>query len=193
MTRKRRSPEEAKREILHVARQLVLEEGPDALKIKRVAQMIGISHPTILHHFGSAEGLLTQLQQDMALRMRRAFIDVLSNISPQKDRMEVFLEILQVISQKENGAILAFLLASGIDPFPPAEDKGLEKITLMLAKDRNFSMSDLKNVVLTVLLATYAESMIGDHLRARIGLQKQSPEELRTWMLDVFSKHLENT
>jgi TetR/AcrR family transcriptional regulator, repressor for neighboring sulfatase len=188
--RKRRTPEEARREILSASATIVLNEGPGALKIKTVAAFIGISHPTILHHFGSAEGLLSALQQDMTLQIRRVFFSAMNNVPKNADRMSIFHNILEVISNKEHGAILAFLLATGVDPFPPKEDRGLEKIALMLGEDRPYPISELKRIILTVLLATYGESLLGDHLRQRMGLAEQSPTELRTWMLDIFSKHL---
>ena len=66
MPRKRRSAEEARREILEAAHALLLGEGPDALKIAKIAKRARISHPLILHHFGSTEGLVQALQEKVA-------------------------------------------------------------------------------------------------------------------------------
>ena len=51
MPRRRRSPEEARAEILDAAEHLLIEEGLSALTLQRVASEVGISHPGVLHHF----------------------------------------------------------------------------------------------------------------------------------------------
>src|SRR3569833_1084953 len=38
-------------------------EGPAGLRLQDVARAAGVSHPTILHHFGSREGLVRALNQ----------------------------------------------------------------------------------------------------------------------------------
>src|SRR5205809_814516 len=56
--RLRRSPEEARRLILETAQALIARAGPEALRLQEIAAAAGISHPLILHHFGSREGLV---------------------------------------------------------------------------------------------------------------------------------------
>ena len=58
----RRRPEEAKSLILDAAEaSLKAGGGPAALRLQDVARAAGVSHPTILHHFGSREGLVRAL------------------------------------------------------------------------------------------------------------------------------------
>ncbi|PZR03630.1 MAG: hypothetical protein DI536_35720 [Archangium gephyra] len=58
MTRKRRTVEEARGEILDAAEAVLRKDGPSAIRLQDVAAAVGMSHPTVLHHFGSREGLL---------------------------------------------------------------------------------------------------------------------------------------
>lgn len=58
MTRKRRTVEEARSEILDAAEAVLRRDGPSAIRLQDVAAAVGVSHPTVLHHFGSREGLL---------------------------------------------------------------------------------------------------------------------------------------
>src|ERR1700681_1846339 len=64
--RVRRTPEEAKRLILETARALVARTGPQGLRLQDIAAEAGISHPLILHHFGSRAGLVRALAQEAA-------------------------------------------------------------------------------------------------------------------------------
>jgi AcrR family transcriptional regulator len=60
-TRRRRSAAVAQQEILDAAQRLLSQGGPDAIRLQDIALDVGISHPTILHHFGSRDGLIRAL------------------------------------------------------------------------------------------------------------------------------------
>src|ERR1700681_4516097 len=68
--RVRRTPEEAKRLILETARALVARTGPQGLRLQAIAPEAGISHPLILHHFGSRAGLVRALTREAAAELR---------------------------------------------------------------------------------------------------------------------------
>ncbi|MFC3070228.1 TetR/AcrR family transcriptional regulator [Phenylobacterium soli] len=63
--RARRSPEAARENILAAAESLLLEKGPQALKLTDVAARAGIAHATVLHHFGSIGDVQTALMERM--------------------------------------------------------------------------------------------------------------------------------
>ena len=54
--RRRLPADEAKTRILEAAQKRLTEGGPDAIRLQDLAADLGISHPAILHHFGSREG-----------------------------------------------------------------------------------------------------------------------------------------
>src|ERR1700738_4398255 len=68
--RARRTPEEARRLILETAQQLIARAGPEGLRLQEIAAAAGISHPLILHHFGSREGLVRALTQQAVAELR---------------------------------------------------------------------------------------------------------------------------
>lgn len=49
------------RRLLDLAEQTVADSGPDAVGLRDVARRAGVSHAAPVHHFGSREGLLTEL------------------------------------------------------------------------------------------------------------------------------------
>lgn len=67
-TRKRLTREQRLEQLLEVSRQLIAEEGTDALTLGRLAEAAGITKPTVYDHFGTREGLLTALYQDFEVR-----------------------------------------------------------------------------------------------------------------------------
>src|SRR5439155_19480326 len=68
--RLRRSPEEARRLILDTAQELIARNGPEGLRLQEIAAAAGISHPLILHHFGSREGLVRAFVHEAVAELR---------------------------------------------------------------------------------------------------------------------------
>ena len=63
MPRRRRSPEEARAEILDAAEHLLIHEGLGSLTLQRVAREVGISHPGVLHHFRSTKHKVAKVHE----------------------------------------------------------------------------------------------------------------------------------
>jgi Transcriptional regulator len=69
--RSRRSQAASRDHILSAAQRLLEEKGVDRLKLTEVAAAAGVSHPTVLHHFGS----IAELHMALMERMIRALVD----------------------------------------------------------------------------------------------------------------------
>src|SRR5262245_4808001 len=80
--RTRRKPDEARRLILDTAEARLREGGPAALVLKEIARDAGISHPTILHHFESREGLVQALLARGMDRLESALVAVVETTPP---------------------------------------------------------------------------------------------------------------
>ena len=85
--RVRRTPEAARALILEVAERRLAQYGLGGLKIADVAAEAGMSHGTLLHHFGSSDALRLQL----ATRMAEGLLDEVLAI--ERDRPEAEAEM----------------------------------------------------------------------------------------------------
>ncbi|MEO1056177.1 MAG: TetR family transcriptional regulator, partial [Actinomycetota bacterium] len=61
MTRRRRTPDEARAEILTAAAALLADGGVAAVQIRAIAQRVGMTDAGVAHHLGSRDDLLRQL------------------------------------------------------------------------------------------------------------------------------------
>lgn len=68
-TRVRRTPEAARENILAAAEALLVEHGPQAIKLADVAKAAGVVHANVIHHFGSIAGVETALMERMIRRL----------------------------------------------------------------------------------------------------------------------------
>jgi AcrR family transcriptional regulator len=64
-TRVRRTPEAARENILAAAEAILVEHGPQAIKLADVAKAAGVVHANVIHHFGSIGGVETALMERM--------------------------------------------------------------------------------------------------------------------------------
>ena len=78
-SRVRRSAEEARRLILDAAEKRLREGGPEAIRLQDIARDVGISHPAILHHFASRDGLTRALERRAMARLEDELVASLSS------------------------------------------------------------------------------------------------------------------
>jgi len=102
----RRSPEAARENIMAAAERLLVEKGPQALKLVDVAQAAGVSHATVLHHFTSIDGVQAALMERMIRELVARILDAPRPEAPQA-RMEAGASALFDAFEKDGGAKLA--------------------------------------------------------------------------------------
>src|SRR3954469_17078914 len=74
LTRRRRSPELARQEILDAAERVFAESQPDQVGLKQVAREAGVSHALITHYFGTYAGLLEATLERRLRVMRQTVV-----------------------------------------------------------------------------------------------------------------------
>jgi len=114
ISRKRLNPEESRSAALEAARALLIEEGPQAVTLKAVAARIGRTHANLLHHFGSAAGLQSELARSIATRVtERIAKTVQRQRSGQADVREIVDQTFDAFSREGAGALAAWMILSG--------------------------------------------------------------------------------
>ena len=194
MPRIRRKPEEARTAILDAAEKLLLEQGLSGLKLAKVAQVVGISHPGVLHHFGSAEGLLGAVHQRISLSLRHSVLDAIANPDADPGSNEIG-EILDKLGDHRTGQLLACLVAAGLDPFPPPEEKGMKRVIERVhdaVGDSEKSYEDTEFAVQLALLAMLGDAILGNSVRARMDVPNvdAATTQFRQKLQELLVAHL---
>jgi len=81
--RVRRSADDARTEILDVAERRMLRVGPDGIRLQQIAQAIGVSHPALLHHFGTREELVEAVVQRALNHLETDLVRLLAQSSTE--------------------------------------------------------------------------------------------------------------
>ena len=194
--RVRRTPEEAKRLILETAQALVARTGPQGLRLQDIAAEAGISHPLILHHFGSRAGLVRALTREAAAELKDRLVASLtqpeSSIGEQVD--QVFDAFRGGLAQR-----LAWLLVEDPDGGPANNAMILREIADTLharrvaaaAPGNTITRDDTEWLIHLVATSAFGEAMYGAQLRRSAGIAggEESARQFRAWFAALIREH----
>jgi len=100
--------------MLDAAERRLVASGPAAIRLQEVAAEVGVSHPTILHHFGSREALV---QEVVRRRVDLMNADVLAAVASGMDKREVVAPLLErlfaMFGSNGHARVVAFLALDG--------------------------------------------------------------------------------
>ena len=184
----RRTPDEARRLILEAAEAGM--GGPGGLRLETVAKAAGVSHPTILHHFGSRDGLIQALNLRAVEQLRTVLIGVLGSAPGGSENA-----IAPIFAAYRNGLAqrMVWLMQSGSFIIGPAGLPMLDEMILALHALRErlagpgvkVDLADTRAIVHLTTFAAFGDAILGKRLR-----QAQGPAEeiaQREWFENWFS------
>lgn len=181
--RKRRSPEDAREQILASARGLLLAEGPEAITLKAVAGELGMSHANLLHHFGSAAGLRSALITQMSRGVIAAVQDVSARVRDGSvDRRAVVDLVFDAVGAGGAGRLIAWMaLAGETRHLVPVFDAVRELVDALEANDegeRGEARVRIATEILAVLLPAIGDALIGGELHEALARPRETGRDL---------------
>jgi len=115
--RRRLDAADARESILAAAEGLLIEGGPDSLRLTEVATRAGVSHPNVLYHFGSVGELQSQLAQRVAVRLAGEMAQVFAAGTSGEIPLERAIDaVFSVFDEGGFARLLAWLELSKNDP-----------------------------------------------------------------------------
>jgi TetR/AcrR family transcriptional regulator, repressor for neighboring sulfatase len=187
--RLRRTPEEARRLILKVAQTRLATTGPEGLRLQEIAAAAGVSHPLILHHFGSREGLVRALTREAAAELRDKLVATMESTEYSVEQLldRVFDTFRDGLAQR-----LAWLVT--VDPGGGAE--GTQLIIRDIADrlhDRRIAAAppgaaiaraDTDSLIHLVATSAFGDALYGAQLHRSAGLPATSETDrsFRRWL-----------
>jgi AcrR family transcriptional regulator len=198
--RRRRTAEQARREILDAAEKQLSRAGPDSIRLQDVAREVGISHPTVLHHFGSRDELMRAV-------VERAFENLQSELVGafqmteihERETLTLLNRVSQTLGERGYARLLAWLLLSSeprkptIAPIRVVAEAAHANRRRRGSKNTNFE--DTLFVTMLGALVMFSDALIGENLRASAGLSSDpdAPQRFRTWLAKLIVEHVEGS
>jgi AcrR family transcriptional regulator len=196
--RKRRTAEEARSAILDVAEKMLVAAGPAGIRLQEVAADVGVSHPTVLHHFGSREGLI---QAVVARALDSLHAGLLEAVQAKKgpDQVEALLD--RVAYTMVNGGHARTFLWLALSGYQPSMEElrvrslaeAVHEMRRGLWKEDGRRVPPFEDTYFTVLLpalALLSMSALGVHQADEDG--PCGSRRFRAWLAKLIHQHLQN-
>ena len=189
--RVRRRPEDAKAQILDAADRIMAKGGgPAALRLQDVAKQAGISHPTILHHFGSREGLVRALNLRAVERLTETTLSGLPGADSSTD------SIAKTFAAYRDGLAQRTVWLMSSDNPPDRSDLFEEVVDRFHHLRKQFAspgvqpdIADSRAVIHLVTIAAFGDALIGQRLRHAGTKEPAARREFERWvstLIDTF-------
>src|SRR5215213_957786 len=176
IARERLSPDESRAAALEAARALLLEDGPQAVTLKAVAARIGKTHANLLHHFGSAAGLQSELARMISDRVTAEIARVVARQRQgEADPREIVDRTFDAFDREGAGALAAWMILSGnrnaLDPILDAIHRLVDQLGVG-HEDR-----PVHETTLWLVLAALGDSLMGGPMASALGLPREQARE----------------
>jgi AcrR family transcriptional regulator len=198
--RRRRDPETARSLILDAAEGQLITAGAAAIRLQEVAATAGVSHPTVLHYFGSREALVEAVIERSLDAMHARLVEAIGASTGREDQVVTMLEgVFDSLSRSGYGRVILWLALGG-HPVEPRE-VSLSQVLAIAHRSRTArkessgttpSRRDTAHVILlcaltltasTVLLPTLLESL-------GIGSSEKAKKRFLAWLGRLLAQHL---
>lgn len=177
ISRERLSSTESRAAALEAARQLLIEQGPQAVTLKAVGARIGKSHGNLLHHFGSAAGLQAELAAHISARVTAGIAEAVQRTRQgQADPREIVDRTFDAFDREGAGALAAWMILSGDrDALDPVL-KAIHGLVHQLGQ----GMGDrpVHDITLALVLAAVGDSLLGGAMAEALGVPRDRAREL---------------
>jgi AcrR family transcriptional regulator len=200
--RRRLDPAAAREVILDATEKRLIVAGPAGIRLQEVAADAGVSHPTVLHHFGSRE----QLVRAVVLRSIRSIsadlVEAISRSTGDGADLEAVVEgVATVFEQTGHARVVTWLALEGqsIDE-AEARVRDVVDATHALRRKRNRrgagpTREDTARTVVLAALALIGGAVLGPALMQNAGLGPwpRSGVAFRKWLTRLLVAHLDGT
>jgi AcrR family transcriptional regulator len=175
--RERLTPGESRAAALEAARRLLIEEGPQAVTLKAVAAEIGKTHANLLHHFGSAAGLQSELARSMAEQVTGSIGETVELARQgQADPREIVDRTFDAFGKEGAGALAAWMILSGntdaLNPILTSIRSLVDELKLQHEEHH------VPESTLWLVLAALGDSLLGAPFADALGLPRETAREL---------------
>jgi len=179
----RRTPEEAKSLILKVAADRLAELGLEGLNISGVAKDAGMSHATVIHHFGSTAAMREALLHQMT---RELLSDIVAALNHQEPPEQILRRLFSTLSQDGHGKLLAWRAVEHQEMKEGNESGHLFQSVIAALAEQGSGPEQARQIVYLVALAALGQSISGDIVQNLIGMTAEETDRFPAWLANTI-------
>ena len=186
--RRRRPADETRREALASARKLLIRRGASAVTLKAVADDLGTTHTNLLHHFGTAGELQSELMSLMVRELAAALMDTVAHIKSDVAAPRTAVDgVFDAFDKGGAGALAAWISFSGnlryLKPVREAVAELVAAIEKKFAHEEGEVHLAVTSAVLFIALMAFGDSVIGEPLKEMLDRDKAASRKVAAFLL----------
>jgi len=200
-TRRRLDSAAAREVILDATEKRLVVSGPAGIRLQEVAADAGVSHPTVLHHFGSRELLVKAVIVRSIETINAALVEAISRSTGDGHELEALVENVATVFEETGHARVVMWLALEGQPIEEAGVRLRDVVDATHAQrlrrrkgGRKPAREDTARAVVLATLALVGGAIIGPALMQNAGLGRtpQSGVAFRRWLTRLLLAHLDS-
>jgi AcrR family transcriptional regulator len=197
--RRRLDAETARARILDATEKRLVAAGPAGIRLQEVAADAGVSHPTVLHHFGSRELLVKAVVTRTLQSINAALVEAIRASQGDSAQLEAMIDNVAAALEEGGHARVILWLAleghrvDGADARLVDVVDATHALRLTRCKGKRPTRDDTARTVVLATLALVGGQLLGRPLLENAGLGG-GPEQLvefRRWLARLLLAHLE--
>lgn len=175
--RRRLKPDESRAAAITAARDLLLEAGPQAVTLKAVANRIGRTHANVLHHFGSAASLQSELARSISDSVTSGIAEaVIRARHGEADPREIVDKTFDAFGREGAGALAAWLILMGdkdaLQPVLAAIHNLVDEL------GQGDGDRPVHETTLWLVIAALGDSLLGNLMADSLGLPRETARKV---------------
>ena len=188
ISRRRLSPEESRAAALVAARDLLLTDGPSAVTLKAVAGRIGRTHANLLHHFGSAAGLQSELARSIADSVVSSIADAVERArAGENDARDIVDRTFDAFGREGAGALAAWMILTGNrDALNPILDSIRRLVAQLSAGHEDEQVAE---TTLSLVLSALGDALLGSPFAEALGVDQDIVRKIAAERLRARLEH----
>jgi AcrR family transcriptional regulator len=198
--RRRRTAEEARAAILDAAERRLVVSGPAGIRLQEVAADVGLSHPAVLHHFGSREALVKEVCERRFAAIHQDVVGAIAASAGGAEEIGGMLDsVFQALEAHGHGRVVFWLALEGLLAKKDElrlHDVGTAAHALRTRKRKGKTppLDDTLHVIALASLALLAESVLGRAILRDAGLgdDRAARARFRSWLAKLLADYLES-
>lgn len=191
VVRRRRSPDEARAQALVSARKLLIDHGPNGLTLQAVAQDIGVTHGTLIHHFGSAAELQSALMGAMVRDLATALESAVAHVRSDERAPRTVVDIVfTAFDEGGAGHLAAWIALSNryehLEPVREAVGDLVAALSEKVLLSGEEAPRHIPSALLFITLCAFGDAVIGGPLREMLGRDRDAVRRLAANLLPAL-------
>jgi AcrR family transcriptional regulator len=202
--RRRLDAEAARERILDATEKRLVVVGPSGIRLQEVAADAGVSHPTVLHHFGNRERLVEAVIARALHAINSSLVEAIQGSSGDEKQLEAMFEnVALALERTGHGRVIMWLALEGhrIEASDVRLSHVIEATHALRLARRKSSRSgrkptpeDTARTVVLAALALVGGAVLGPTFleNAGLGTGARASAAFRSWLARVLLAHFDS-